>query len=161
MQSVHKTVKGGRETERGTLTFREVDQVALGWNAGKSLAKVSNWKEALHPQPVHPVGPPPLIQPRKMCSKFIQRYFREMRELDGMAWSNTLFPLFDIQNCYLILSGCLWKWNFAQLDCVLDNEWVCLHFWGSVLHLSTKPGRGQASTNKASLGITDWTMSSV
>ena len=26
---------------------------------------------------------------------------------------------------------------------------------------STKPGRGQASTNKASLGITDWTMSSV
>ena len=103
MQSMHK-VKGG--LREGHLDFQRSRPGCLGLGMPAKLPLI---EKPLHPQPVHPVGPP-LIQSGKMCSKFIQKYCREMREL---GWIEVLCFPFLISIFYFILSGCLSKVKFG------------------------------------------------
>ena len=67
MQSMHK-VKGG--LREGHLDFQRSRPGCLGLGMPAKLPLI---EKPLHPQPVHPVGPP-LIQFGKMCNKKIQKY---------------------------------------------------------------------------------------
>ena len=101
MQSMHK-VKGG--LREGHLDFQRSRPGCLGLGMPAKLPLI---EKPLHPQPVHPVGPP-LIQFGKMCNKKIQKY-GTVNEKIGRDRSNTLFVKYSKLSLYSQWVSCLPK----------------------------------------------------